>query len=137
MKVREAVRLSIATTSYDRSLFEASRLMHQRGIGSLAVFDGSLLVGIITERDMVRAIAHGVDLAKTPVTKYMSDAPATVALTDDAADAARLMVRLGVRHLPVSDGRSVVGMLSARDLLMTLDEIKARGRVAQGSRGAM
>jgi CBS domain-containing protein len=75
------------------------------------------LVGILTERDVARALADGVDPVETVVGEYMTRDPITVTPGTDAADAAVTMLELGVRHLPVTEAGTVVGMLSSRDLL--------------------
>ena len=92
-------------------------LMRFNKIGSLAVIDSGSIVGILTERDIVRASADGVEMKRIPVRSYVSPGPATVSTDADVEDAAGLMLTLGVRHLPVVDGRRAVGMVSMRDLL--------------------
>lgn len=86
-------------------------------VGALAVFDGADLVGIITERDVLRAVGEGRNTEVATVDEYMTEDPVTVKVDDDASHAAALMVTLGARHLPVKDGGAVVGMLSAKDVL--------------------
>jgi CBS domain-containing protein len=86
-------------------------------VGSLMVVEGEELVGIISERDIVRAVAEGLAPEVTGVKECMTRDPIT-ARPDMPADAAALiMVERDVRHLPVVDGRRLVGMISARDLL--------------------
>ena len=67
----------------------------------MVILDGYRLVGIITERDLVRAVADRRDLADGNAGEYMTSAPATVELDTSLADVARTMLALGVRHLPV------------------------------------
>jgi CBS domain-containing protein len=81
------------------------------------VYEHHRLVGIVTERDMIAALAEGADPATATVADYMTDQPVTVAPDDDLEVAARRMAELGVRHLPVVDGHQLVGVLSVRDLL--------------------
>ncbi len=92
--------------------------MHCYQIGALPVYQQHRLVGIVTERDLVAALAEGADPATTRVVDYMTDRPVTVAPDDDLAVAAHRMAELGVRHLPVVDGHHLVGMLSIRDFLV-------------------
>ncbi|HEX6207279.1 MAG TPA: CBS domain-containing protein, partial [Actinomycetota bacterium] len=94
----------------------AGRMQYQE-IGSLAVLEHGKLVGILTERDLARALADGVDPAETPVGAYMTEEPVTVTPEADAASVAATMLDLGVRHIPVMEGGQVIGMVSSRDLL--------------------
>lgn len=117
MKVRAVYRPEVLSAGVHEDLAEIACRMQFHEVGALAVFDRGLLRGIVTERDLVRAVADGVDPAATPVERYMTADPATIGPDDDVSRAAGLMVRLGVRHLPVVEAGRPVGMLSARDLL--------------------
>jgi CBS domain-containing protein len=80
------------------------------------VFEGQH-VGIITERDLTAAVAEGAEPVTTPVSDYMTPAPEVLRPDSDLADAAHLMLELGVRHLPIMGGGRLVGVLSMRDVL--------------------
>lgn len=110
-------------------LAAAARRMWAHDIGALPVLRGERLVGIITERDLVKAMAFGAGAGST-IAAHMTPNPVTVAPGDDAATVATRMLDLGVRHLPVTDGARLVGMVSARDLLMAA---ALAGRPAAGS----
>ena len=75
------------------------------------------LVGIISERDIVHAVADRRDLADVTAGEYMTWEPATVGLDTPLAEVAHRMLAYGVRHLPVVVAGDVLGMVSARDLL--------------------
>ena len=75
------------------------------------------LVGIISERDIVHAVADRRDLAEVTAGEYMTWEPATVGLDTPLAEVAHRMLAYGVRHLPVVVAGDVLGMVSARDLL--------------------
>jgi CBS domain-containing protein len=84
--------------------------------------DAGRLVGIITERDLVRAIADGVDPKQAIASVIMTPDPATVTSEEDVSVVALKMMRLGIRHLPVVDSTgNPVGLLSARNLVTVLD----------------
>jgi len=96
---------------------QAARLMREKKIAAVLVMDGERLVGIVTERDMtVRVVAAGLDPDATPISEMMTADPDTLAPSDTASDALRMMKSRNYRHLPVVDGGTVVGMVSVRDL---------------------
>jgi CBS domain-containing protein len=93
---------------------------------SVAIMAGEKLLGIITERDLVRAIADGVDPQKARADVFMSADPATVTADEDVSVVAVKMMTLGIRHLPVVDAKgSPIGLVSARDLVAVLDSGKS------------
>jgi CBS domain-containing protein len=100
------------------SIAEAAGRMQFTEISALVVFEADRFAGIITERDLVRAMSEGVDPDWTPCADYMTEDPVVVDPETDVHVAAERMVDLGVRHLPVMVGDHVVGMVSARDLLL-------------------
>ena len=118
MQVREFYRPTAVSVDAGQSLASAARRMQVHGIGSLAVLDDHRLAGILTERDLARAVAEDADMAITPVSGYLSIAPASAAPDEDAQEVANRMLELGVRHLPVVADGQVIGMLSIRDLLV-------------------
>jgi CBS domain-containing protein len=108
------------------SLVDAARRMHERRVGAVVVTEGDRLVGIVTERDVLRAVATGgIDGS---VGDAMTHAPDTIGPDESAGHAAALMIHGGFRHLPVVDGEAVVGMLSIRDLVrVSVDDEAPRG----------
>ena len=104
----------------------AATRMHERRVGAVCVLDAGRLVGILTERDVLKAVATGATDA--PVTDAMTASPETVDGDETVGHAAALMIHGGFRHLPVVDGGSVVGMISIRDLVrLTVDDQAPRG----------
>ncbi len=100
-------------------LFEAARRMRDRRIGSLLVGDPGRPVGILSETDLVRkAIAEGLDLQTTSVEAVMSWPIIAIDIDKTAGDACNLMAAHGIRHLAVTDGDKIVGILSVKDLLI-------------------
>lgn len=102
----------------DTTLREAAVAMNAEDHGSLAVVDGFDLVGLITERDLVRAAAAELDFATTPVSELMGADPDTFDPDLDVWDAAAWISESGYRHLPVmDDSGELLGVVSIRDLL--------------------
>lgn len=104
----------------DTTLLEAAVAMEESDLGSLAVVEGMSLLGLITERDIRRAVAASTDLT-TPVSAVMSDDPDTFDPDLDVWDAATWIAESGYRHLPVvGDDGELLGVVSIRDLLKAL-----------------
>jgi CBS domain-containing protein len=97
---------------------EAAEKMAARNVGSIVVLDGGRLVGILTERDLLRAFARATP-RETPVRQCMTPNPETCEATATLEHATVLMLHGGFRHLPIVEGERVVGMLSMRDLVAT------------------
>ena len=118
MRVSELMQPEVFQTYPEESLADAAIRMRDHGVGSLAVFEGDELVGILTERDVLRATADGAPPRVTPVAAYMSGPAVVVPPEADTLAACRLMVEHDIRHLPVVGGGELKGMVSARDLLV-------------------
>ena len=99
------------------SLAEAAERMTYKRVGALAVMDRGSLVGIISEADLMGAIVERAPMQATCVREYMTDAPITVSVNDDADLAARYMLENEIGHLPVMESSEAVAMLSRSDLL--------------------
>jgi signal-transduction protein with cAMP-binding, CBS, and nucleotidyltransferase domain len=111
----------------DLPLVDAAQRMHQRGVGAVMVKDGDRLAGILTERDLLRAVADRFS-HDARVADWMTASPETIEPDDTTAHAAVLMIHGGFRHLPVVAGANVVGILSIRDLMrVVLDDATPRG----------
>lgn len=117
VSVRDLMAHNVVTVDPRESLTDAAAQMRTSRVGSLVVLAGAEITGIITERDLLRAIADGRDPATTHVSQYMSQSPRTVEADREAVQAAALMVKHALRHLPVTDRGLLIGLLSARDLL--------------------
>lgn len=118
MKVRTIYHRKVKCIEGWETIREAARRMHEGGFGCLPVVSGEDLLGIITERDLVEAIAGKDDLEVATVFDHMTEAPRTVRPEDDCSVAATTMLAAGCRHLPVMDGGRMVGIVSVRDLLL-------------------
>jgi CBS domain-containing protein len=114
---RELMGKSTVCADPRQTLVDAAAQMRTHRTSVLAVLDGQAIVGVITERDFMRAIADGREPASTHVSEYMTHDPRTIEAGKRAAEAAAIMIKHHVRHVPVTDGGRVIGFLSARDLL--------------------
>jgi CBS domain-containing protein len=116
MRVSEIMTNAAVIDSPEDSLADAARKMWKQQTGSLLVMDGDDLVGILTERDVLKAVAQGSRLETTSISEVMSKDLTTVSPSTSLREAARLMADRWIRHLPVVDGGRVVGVVSQRDL---------------------
>jgi CBS domain-containing protein len=117
MKVSDLQHHELFIAQAEESLDVAADRMNWHQVGALPVLEGQRLVGIITERDLTAALAEGADPVTTPVSDYMTAAPEVLQPDSDLADAAHLMLELGIRHLPVIRCSQLVGVVSIRDVL--------------------
>ena len=117
----------LLTVSAGDHLGEAAKRMVARGVGAVLVMEGEKLQGILTERDLMRAVAGGYS-DEARVSDWMTRHPETVDANDATDHAASLMIHGGFRHLPVVDGERVVGIISIRDLMrVALSDSSPRG----------
>jgi CBS domain-containing protein len=101
------------------SVASAAKTMLTARVGSLFVKKGKQLVGIVTDTDIVRrAVSTNKNLAKLTVEKIMTSPICTIEGSQPVDDAQDMMGDLGVRHLGVTKGGAIVGVVSVRDLLM-------------------
>ena len=125
--VADHMTRSLLTVSADATLGDAATAMAERGVGAVVVLDGESISAILTERDVMKAVAAGRD-GSAPVTEWMTRHPDTIEPGDTTDHAASLMIHGGFRHLPVVEDRKVVGIVSIRDLMrVALDDRSPRG----------
>jgi len=117
MRISNVAHRGVVGVQTCEPMVDAVRVMLSEDVGALVVYEGEAMVGIITERDVVRAFAETAGRADATVGEYMTSEPAVVTPSDDSLEAAIRMIELGVRHLPVVEFGEPVGMVSARDLL--------------------
>ena len=117
----------LLTVTPDLPLEEMAKRMVSKDVGAALVTEGDRLVGIVTERDVLRALAQGLH-EKTVVADCMTSDPETMDPDESTQHAAVLMIHGGFRHLPITEGDEVVGMLSIRDLMrVVLEDSAPRG----------
>ena len=99
-------------------VFDAIQLMADKNVGALPVVDNGQLVGMISERDYTRKVAlKGRSSKDTPVREIMSHEVVTVNVADTISECMRLMTDSRVRHLPVMEGKKMMGLVSIGDLV--------------------
>ena len=102
----------------DESVFAALQLLAQYEVGALMVMQGGKLVGVVSERDYTRKIAlQGRNSKETTVAEIMTAHVLTVTPSTGTRACMALMSEKKIRHLPVVDGATVVGMISIRDIM--------------------
>jgi len=116
VKVSEIMTRAAVTDQADDTVADAARKMWEQQTGSLLVMDGEELLGIITERDVLKAVATGVPLHETRVSDAMTKDVVTVHPSASLREAAGVMAERWIRHLPVVERGKVLGILSQRDL---------------------
>jgi CBS domain-containing protein len=115
----EIMTREVFETTPETSVADVAASMLKGRVGSAVVKQGSVLTGIVTERDVLRAAASRTDLTAAPVSDWMTSDPVTASAEMEAGEAAETMMSQGFRHLPVVDGNAVVGIVSLRDILRT------------------
>lgn len=117
----------------DVSVREACEVMDGLDIGALLVLRDGALVGILSERDVVRrAVLLGLDPMETPVGDIMTPDPQVIQASHGLAEAISLLDEGGFRHLPVMEGDRPVGLLSTRDVPAEYRQLLARFREMRG-----
>jgi CBS domain-containing protein len=125
--VRNHMSRDLLSVEPDETITQVAQRMVERNVGAVLVLDRGRPVGIMTERDLMRAVARGLH-GDAVVAEYMTKDPETIEPDDTTQHAAVLMLHGGFRHLPVVQGDDVVGMLSIRDLMrIALEDSAPRG----------
>ena len=125
--VSEHMAVTLLTVTAATSVEQAARDMDERGVGAVLVLEDSRLEGVLTERDVLRAVARG-QIEGAMVGDFMTRNPETLEPGESTEQAAVLMIHGGFRHLPVVDGERVVGIISIRDLMrVALSDSSPRG----------
>jgi CBS domain-containing protein len=122
MTISDVMAVRLVTVSPKATVAEAIAEMVAAGVGSVAVCEEARLVGILTERDILRLANQGAQFDRIPVEQAMTAPVVTISPDDDVVAAARLMGERKIRHLPLVQGGNVLGMVGIRDVLGVLAE---------------
>jgi CBS domain-containing protein len=120
MPIADVMNVQLVSVAPDAEVREAIRLMNERNVGSVTVCEGGRLVGIFTERDVLRLASNGGALDGLRMADVMTRSPITVPADADVVAVAELMGEKRVRHLPVVEGENVLGVVGIRDVLAAL-----------------
>jgi CBS domain-containing protein len=120
MRLESLVGGKVTIVGPEATLADAAEHMVRQGVDSVAVVAERSLVGILTEHDIVVAVADEADLDHDPVTRWMTEAPDTIAPDISVREAVTWLMQTGYRHLPVVSGSEILGIVSVRDLLWAL-----------------
>jgi CBS domain-containing protein len=113
----DIVKPDFLTVAPEDTLGEVAERMTHKNVGAVVVKDFGRLIGILTERDMLRAMAARVHTSDARVRQFMTADPITAVADMDLEEAAQIMLDNGFRHLPVVDGETVLGVVSLRRVL--------------------
>lgn len=110
----EIVRPTFIEVAPEDTLGEVAEKMRAQNVGAVVVRDFGRLIGILTERDMLRAMAARVHTSEARVRQWMTPDPITAPPDMSLDAAAKVMLDNGFRHLPVVDGSTILGVVSLR-----------------------
>jgi len=103
----------------EHSVLDAARFMMEHNIGALPVIRNGELVGIVSERDIMnRVVAVGRMPGTTRISEIMTANPKSISVDESVENSLFLMREFGFRHLPITDGKQLKGLVSLRDLLL-------------------
>jgi CBS domain-containing protein len=114
--VGDLMTREVLTVEPSDTIGEAAEKMIEHGVGAVVVSDFGSIIGILTERDILRAVAHRTHSAEARVRQWMTPDVVTVPSSMEGDEAAKMMLERNFRHLPVVDEGRSVGIVSLRDL---------------------
>lgn len=115
--VEETMSRAVLRVRPEDTLEQGAQAMIERKTGSAVVTDSGKLVGIVTERDVLRAVANGRVPWSTKIADVMTHDPISVTPDTQTTDAIQIMLKGGFRHLPICEEGNLVGLVSLRELL--------------------
>ena len=121
----DVMRTDFITVAPEDTLGEVAEKMTALNVGSVVVKDFGTLIGILTERDLLKAMAARVHSSEARVRQFMTVDPITATPEMDCEEAERLMLDKGFRHLPVVEGVDVLGVVSLRRVVAAINAATA------------
>src|SRR6059058_4500984 len=104
----------VLTVAPEDTIGETAQKMVELGVSSAVVSDYGRMIGIVTERDLTRAVAGRVHTSEARVREWMTAEPVTLTREASAGEAARIMLENGFRHIPIVEDERTVGIVSIR-----------------------
>lgn len=117
LEVSEVMTHRFLAVAPEDTLGEVAERMAAENLGSALVLDYGRLIGILTSRDVLRAISARVHPSEARIREWMTGEPSAAAADMPAAEAARIMLRGGFHHLPVVEGERPVGVVGLRAVI--------------------
>jgi CBS domain-containing protein len=115
-KVRDLMTSDVLTADPSDTIGETAQKMVELGVSSAVVSDYGRLIGILTERDLTRAVAGRTHSSEARVREWMTTDPVTLGPDASPAEAAQIMLDNGFRHIPIVEDERTVGIVSIRDV---------------------
>jgi CBS domain-containing protein len=136
MRIADVLRnkgAAVVTINPDATVRELLAGLAEQNIGAMVVVGAEGVVGIVSERDVVRQLhSHGASLMSRPISKIMTSTIATCTKSDSVDAVSALMTNNRVRHVPVLDGKKLIGIVSIGDVVKTrMEELEAEQRQLQ------
>jgi CBS domain-containing protein len=126
--VRDMIRkkgYEVFTIAPEATVFEALEMMAKHNIGALLVMTGDDIKGIVSERDCIRKVdVMGKNARDTRVSEIMTGEVITVDANQPLEECMSLMIDRNIRHLPVCEGKQLLGVVSVRDVLKEVIEVQ-------------
>ena len=114
--IRELMTSDVLSVDPSDTIGETAQQMVERGVSSAVVSDYGNLIGIVTERDLTRAVAGRVHSSEARVREWMTSEPVTLTADASPKEAAETMLDNGFRHVPIVEDGRAVGIVSIRDV---------------------
>jgi CBS domain-containing protein len=126
MLVREIMNKDVVVAEPDITVKEAAEIMSKHHIGSLVILKDKKILGIVTERNVLNAVAQGKDAELTTVKEIMKKNVVTIAPDRSVEDAVDLMTEHKIKKLPVVDADKLVGIITASDIIVVEPKLLER-----------
>jgi CBS domain-containing protein len=114
--LRDVMTTNVLTVAPEDTIGEAAQKMTEEGVGAVVVSDFGRMIGIFTERDLMRAVAGRVHSSEARVREWMTPDPITLTEEASVEEAGQTMIERGFRHIPVVAGERAIGIVSIRDV---------------------